>query len=156
MVVKTLPISNRLSRYFDSYAAHHKNERNQLLHDFGIPALTLAVLAFLSWIPVSLRFLGVEAFKIDAALIVMLLSLIWFLFLDWKVAIPFALCLLGFYLMARGLPVLSVYILFILGFFLQATGHLYYEKNRPAFFNQAVQLLIGPLWLFAKRTGYLS
>ena len=36
--------------------------------------------------------------------------------------------------------------LFLIGWILQISGHLVFEKNRPAFTKNIVHLLIGPMW----------
>lgn len=45
--------------------------------------------------------------------------------------------------------------LFLVGWVFQAVGHTI-EGNQPAFFNNPLYLLIGPLWLLRRAAGFVG
>ena len=141
--------SARLRPWFEDYAAHHRTAGNQATHLVGIPILMVSILGLLS------RFvlLGDAArpwTRFDAGSLLWLFAVLWYLWLDWRLAVPFALVGAGAYLLGALLPIAALWILFVVGWILQFVGHLVYEKQQPAFFRNLAHLLIGPLWVFAK------
>jgi uncharacterized membrane protein YGL010W len=51
------------------------------------------------------------------------------------------------YLLGLIVPLPVHVALFVIGWIFQFYGHAHYEKNRPAFAQNVVHLLVGPLWI---------
>jgi uncharacterized membrane protein YGL010W len=128
------------------YATYHKDGRNRLLHDFGIPMIVFAIVALLQLVHVGL---------FDAALPAIIAVSIFY----WRIAGVASIGAIGMLLAMYGL---GKYVgwqvaiaLFVVGWVLQFTGHVF-EGKRPAFLNNLTHLLIGPLWItmvWAKRSA---
>jgi uncharacterized membrane protein YGL010W len=148
-------ISKKLQKYFNDYSEFHKTSGNKITHYFGITFIVVSILGLLSEVVfrenVSTIF---HYLRIDAAVLLLLCVSVWYLLADFKVAIPFLMILIGCYFLGRSIPSYLNWILFALGWILQGIGHAVYEKKSPAFFQNLVHLLIGPLWIFARFMGY--
>jgi len=148
-------IPARLDSYFKDYSTHHKTPGNKLCHYIGIPLISMTTLGLLGQLPVAGGLSGSELLRLDGGTILLVLTAIWYLFLDWKIAIPFSLFSLGMYFLGRAIPVPALWTLWVMGWVFQYIGHLAYEKKSPAFYKNFEHLLIGPLWIFARWIGYI-
>ena len=145
----------RLNAYFQDYASYHRTRGNKFTHYFGVPMIATSVLGILGGLVIGPEgFTSSFYFRLDAGVLLLTLGFLWYLFLDWKIALPFILVLGGFYFLGRALPTWFNITLFVVGWILQGVGHAVYEKNSPAFFKNLTHLLIGPLWIFAHFLGY--
>ena len=145
----------RLARYFSDYARYHKTRGNQICHYLGISCIVVSLLGLLGGVPLLTGgAVGTEYLRLDAATMLIGLATLWYLYLDWRITIPFMLVIVGTYFLGRAIPSPVNWALFIFGWICQGVGHAVYEKNSPAFFKNLMHLLIGPLWLFAKTIGY--
>jgi uncharacterized membrane protein YGL010W len=148
--------NSRLERYFNDYAQYHRTSGNRLTHLMGIPLIMISVLSWLSrvWIirpeiwatqgsPLSLV-------RWDLGVATVIVVTIYYLLLNWRLALTFGLVIYGFYWLGRPLSHPMVWIFFIVGWVLQFYGHIHYEKRSPAFLTSVEHLLIGPFWIFAK------
>ena len=91
--------------------------------------------------------IGSWVVRVDLAICVLLLTLLFDLRLNWRLAGGiFASGLLA-YGVGLILPLVSLAGLFIVGWVLQIVGHRLFEKNSPAFLDNVVHLYIGPRWL---------
>lgn len=140
--------SPKLLNYFQDYAVYHQTFGNRLTHYFGISFIVISLLGLLSHIPTFLD-------PLNGGIVLVLLSSLFYLSLDWKIALPFAGLLIGIYFLGSNLPLFLLWALFIGGWVLQGIGHILYEKKSPAFTQNLIHLWIGPLWIFAKLTCYL-
>lgn len=138
----------------EDYASYHRTPGNQRTHLVGIPLIVLAVLGLLGHLSIFRGLTGSEFVRVDGGTVLWLLGVLWYLRLDWRLAIPFGPVLLGFYFLGRALPVPILLALFAIGWAIQYLGHYVYEKKAPAFYKNAEHLLVGPFWIFAKITGY--
>lgn len=146
--------NQRLNQYFKDYASYHKTPGNKATHYFGITFIVVSLLGLLSqWIILSDGSMTTYL-RLDGGSLLFLLGMIWYLFLDWKIAIPFGFVMVGFYFLGRALPVQINWALFIIGWVFQGVGHIVYEKNSPAFFKNLTHIMIGPLWIFARLIRY--
>src|SRR4051794_15795049 len=95
-------ISARLKAYFEDYATCHKTKGNQITHIVGIPMIIISLLGLLAQFHFEpkLPFLD-PYFRLDGGSILIFLSIPFYLYLDWKIAIPYELVLAGFYLLGR-------------------------------------------------------
>lgn len=154
-----LVLPSRLTRYFQDYSAHHTTRGNKLTHALGIPLIVLSVLGLLAdWIIFDFHgtSVGNGLVRVDGGGLLLALSLLWYAFLDWRIAVPFGLVLGGLYLLGRACPTFLLVIFFSAGWALQFVGHGIYEKKSPAFLSNVRHLLIGPLYIFAWTVGYID
>jgi uncharacterized membrane protein YGL010W len=149
-----------LENYFRDYAQYHRTKGNQRTHLLGIPMIVIAVLSWLSrvWIirPEEWMTAGVPLSLIrwDLGIAALIIVSAWYTILNWRLGASFFLVLFGMYWIGRTLPNLLVWIFFVGGWILQLVGHYVYEKKSPAFLKNITQLLIGPIWIFAKLVGF--
>jgi uncharacterized membrane protein YGL010W len=128
---------------FADYAAHHQTKGNKWFHRFGIPLIMLTAIGMLA----RVQLLTIGAFRFDAAMLLIGAAVIYYLLLEWRLAIGMAIVSAAFYLLGIRLPMAVNIALFILGWIFQFIGHSVYEHRQPAFFRNLVHLLIGPLWI---------
>jgi uncharacterized membrane protein YGL010W len=153
---------SKIQAYFDDYASHHRHPMNKVTHYIGIPMILFSLLGMLSQVVFyqpsleTMPAFPLTLFRGDLGVLLWAAASAWYLSLDWKIGLPFSLLAAGFYFLA--LPVaLPIHLaLFVVGWIFQGIGHAKYEKTRPAFMDNVLHLLIGPLWIFAKAVGYLK
>jgi uncharacterized membrane protein YGL010W len=152
---KSSRLTPRLMKYFDDYAEHHKTQGNKITHSIGIPLIAVGLLGLLGRCVVGSGFTGSEYFRVDGGTLLLVFGMFWYLYVDWKIAIPFVLVMTGLYFLGRSISTAMATFLFVFGWILQGIGHIYFEKKSPAFFKNFLHLLIGPLWIFARIVGYM-
>ena len=128
---------------FADYAAYHQTRGNKWFHRVGIPLIMLTLLGMLA----RVRIADVSGFRIDAGVVLIAIAVIYYLTLEWRLAIAMLVVSVAFYLVGRWLPMPVNVALFILGWIFQFIGHSVYEHKQPAFFRNVMHLLIGPLWI---------
>jgi uncharacterized membrane protein YGL010W len=141
-----------LSDHLSNYAAYHQDGRNIATHFVGIPAIVLAVAVLLSR-PVLAMF---GDMAVTPALILLAVVTVFYLRLDVAFGVVM-FALIGVCVWAGSQVAthstaawLSVGIgLFVVGWIIQFVGH-YYEGRKPAFVDDLVGLVIGPLFLVAE------
>jgi uncharacterized membrane protein YGL010W len=138
-----------LKEQVQSYGAYHRDSRNKLTHFVGVPLVTFSILQVLSWF----RFVLTPDRPITAATIFFVVVLIYYVRLDWSIALfqaPFTLLLLLLADRAAVLPPkLSVGVFltaFIAGWVIQLVGHAF-EGRRPALADNILQIFNAPLFL---------
>jgi uncharacterized membrane protein YGL010W len=134
------------------YAHYHRDRRNIATHFVGIPMIVFAIGVLLARASVTVGGLTLTAAWVAAALVT-----VWYLMrgkLDLAIAVSGATWLLvalahqvadggtGEWL-AWGLGT------FVVGWVLQFIGH-YYEGRKPAFVDDLVGLLVGPMFVTAE------
>lgn len=138
--------------YLSQYAAYHRDKRNIATHFVGIPMIVAAVAMLLSR-PV---FMHLDGVALSPALAVVVLTAIFYLRLDLR----FGLAMTAFLLFCLWLGQLvagastPVWLgwgigLFVVGWVFQFVGH-YYEGKKPAFVDDLIGLIIGPLFVAAE------
>ena len=146
-------LPKRLTGYFKDYHSFHTTRGNQICHMIGLTMITVSALGLLSHLVVGSAGDG-SFFRWDGGTMIILAGSLWYLVLDWKIALPFSLVLIGLYFLGRATPLSPLWTLQIVGWIFQFIGHFYYEKKSPAFLSNIVHVLIGPLWIFSKLIGY--
>ena len=146
-------MANYFHRQLGYYAEAHRNRVNSVMHMIGNPILFMAVVLPLSLLPVSV--LGI---KISAAPLLTIPALI--LWMAWDIIIGLAIVVTSIPLLfAAGAIAIHVSILwvwviavglFVLGWALQIVGHQLFEGKRPTMLDNPVQMLISPMYIFAK------
>lgn len=140
--------------WFASYSADHQNPTNRAIHWVCVPIIMWAVIAAL-WTapPIFPNLFRPGVWAVAAMFFAFLFYHRLSRNLGYAMAIVFAAsgaiawALYGA-LGPRGLLILAA-ALFVLAWIGQFVGHAI-EGHRPAFFDNIVQLLIGPAWLVAK------
>lgn len=147
--------SSQLTQSFDDYATYHKTKGNRIFHYVGIIFSVASLLGLLGGVVIGPDGLtGSIYFRLDGGTLLLSVSILRYLFLDWKITIPFAFVLTGLYFFGRALPNFTNWSLFTGGWILQGIGHAVYEKKSPPFLKNGMHLFIGPLWIFARVLKY--
>src|SRR6476659_1980540 len=145
-------MANYFHRQLGYYADAHRDRVNSIMHMIGNPILFVAVVLPLSLLPVSV--LGV---KISAAPLLTIPALV--LWTAWDIAIGAIVVtsiplLLTASAIAGRVSLLWVWVtavgLFVLGWALQIVGHQLFEGKRPTLLDNPVQMLISPMYIYAK------
>lgn len=139
------------------YAAYHRDKRNILSHFIGIPMIVLAVAVLLSRPGLLL-----QGFWLSPALLVATLAGLFYLRLDLRfgllMAVLLALCVWCGQVLAQAGTLVwlgSGVGLFLVGWVIQFVGH-YYEGRKPAFVDDIMGLVIGPLFVAAEAAFLLG
>lgn len=135
------------------YAQCHQKPITLYTHFVGIPLIIFAVMVLLGFIKIVIP--GV--FEISIATIATLLVLIYYFYLQWKLALaitPILIFLLWIahwfsYLGPTKVGLWAFGLTFVLGWALQLVGHII-EDKKPAFVSNLCQLVIAPLYLVAE------
>jgi len=135
------------------YAAYHQENRNIIIHIFGVPAISFSVLIPLAMVSLF-DFAGIT---INLAMVFTLAILSYYFLLDAVFALAAALvylaCLIGAMWVAA-MPPFTAWTIAALFFFggwaVQFFGHYAFEKKRPALFdNQFQALFSAPIFVVA-------
>lgn len=133
------------------YADYHRDRRNILTHLVGIPMIVLAVAILLSRPAVP-----VGAVALSPALAVALACAVWYLRLDRPLGLVMTVVLAGVVAVGQAIAVQSTAVwagwgvgLFVVGWIIQFVGHAY-EGRKPAFVDDVVGLIVGPLFVAAE------
>jgi uncharacterized membrane protein YGL010W len=134
------------------YAAYHRDRRNIATHFVGVPMIVFAVVTALAtvWIPAG-------PVTVTLAAVVSLAACVYYFRLDFVLGVAMALTLLVMCAAASelvhrvggGAALGLAAAIFVAGWALQFLGHKW-EGMKPAFFDDAKQLLIGPLFVWAE------
>lgn len=138
-----------LSEQMAAYEAYHHDFRNRLTHFVGVPLVTYAMLHFFSW----LRFVHAPEGYFTGGTVFYTIVIIYYLRLDWKVALlqaPFTLTLLWLADTFARWPLRESTMIFaatfVGGWIIQLIGHAI-EGRRPALADNFMQIFNAPLFL---------
>lgn len=143
-----------LTMQLANYAAYHRDRRNIRTHFIGIPLIVVAVAILLSR-PV-LAPIPFTPWLLSPAVVLALAASAYYLVLDRPLGMVMTLLMLG--AACVGARVASVdtvtwlgsgLFLFVSGWALQFIGH-YWEGKKPAFVDDLIGLVIGPLFVVAE------
>ncbi len=137
-----------LVQQLSQYAHYHRDPRNIFSHFAGIPLIVISVFGMLAF--------PLFGSGISAALLLLVFSTLYYLVLDLKFGglmllfsgVCFALAQQLVH-WAGSLWLWASVAVFVLGWALQFVGH-YYEGKKPAFVDDLMGLLIGPLFIVAE------
>jgi len=140
----------QLTTWLDEYAADHRHPTNQLIHKVCVPFIVFHVLAMLDWVtlvPVS------DGLSLSLGHLVASLGSVFYFWLSPKYGALLlgwsALCLWA----SHYTPWWATTGLAVVLWVLQLVGHKVYEHNTPSLTRNAVQALIGPVFVFAVLIG---
>ncbi len=139
-----------LEQQITQYAAYHRDRRNIATHFVGVPMIVFSVvLALVPW----------TIFGVNVALISIGAAAVYYLILDRALgtamlAFLFFVCyLVAVYLNARvdhnGIIMGLALLIFVVGWVIQFVGHKY-EGMKPAFTDDIMGLVIGPLFIMTE------
>lgn len=143
-----------LTQQLTQYAAYHRDRRNIATHFIGIPMIVFAIAVLMSrpaWAP------DAWPVALSPAWVLFVAATLYYLVLDVPLGVIMALfstlCLAaGQWLAAHSTItwLASGIGLFVVGWVLQFIGHIAYEHRKPAFVDDVIGLLIGPLFVLAE------
>jgi uncharacterized membrane protein YGL010W len=136
------------------YAAYHRDRRNIATHFVGIPLIVVALAILLSrpaWTPASLPFALSPAWLLFGA------ATLYYLALDVPLGAAMAVVAVACIALGAWFAQQSTTLwlgsgvgLFVIGWIIQFVGHAAYEHRKPAFVDDVIGLLIGPLFVLAE------
>jgi uncharacterized membrane protein YGL010W len=141
-----------LKQQLRSYGEYHQDTRNKLTHVIGVPLVTFALFQLLGWF----RFVHVPNLPITGATVFYIVVFVYYLRLDWGVALvqaPLSLALLWLADRAAVLPFGPSLAVFLAAFFVGAAVQLFghaLEGRRPALADNILQIFNAPLFLAAE------
>jgi uncharacterized membrane protein YGL010W len=125
------------------YGAYHRDRRNLICHEIGIPLIVLGVIALL-------RLITLTGTAFSLASLVVVVVMVYYAAAFGREARA------ATYVAIAGLAVLYVIAVFVtwpfaiaafvIGWVFQFVGHAY-EGKSPAFLTNLFHLLVGPLWV---------
>lgn len=148
-------MTQKLTSYFNDYHEYHRTAGNQFCHYIGVPTIVFSLLGMLSMVTFGNDEMKAMLIRPDLGMALLLFGVGFYLYIDWKIALPFTLALFGMYFLGRAVS--SFWTLLAIqagGWVVQYIGHLHYEKKSPAFYKNLTHLFIGPIWVFSKAVGY--
>ena len=134
---------SRIATLFADYAQYHRTAGNKFFHRIGIPLIMLTLFGLLA----RVNIVKTDSVRIDAAVVLIFLATIYYLWLEWRLGLAMLGVSIIFYIAGAALPLSVNVALFVLGWIFQFIGHSVYEKKQPAFMRNMVHLLVGPLWI---------
>jgi uncharacterized membrane protein YGL010W len=144
-----------LTDHLAQYAAYHRDRRNIATHFVGVPLIVLAVTVLL-----SRPAFAAGGLVLSPAVAAALAATLFYLRLDVRfgvvMAALLALCVAAGQALAAGTTAtwLGAGVgLFVVGWIIQFVGH-WYEGRKPAFVDDVLGLVIGPLFVVAE-AGFL-
>ena len=133
------------------YADYHRDRRNIATHFVGIPMIVLAVQVLL-----SRPALQAGGFVLTPALLTTLAACLYYVALDRPLGVLMAALLAAGLALAGQIAGLSTSAwlgwgigLFVVGWVIQFVGHIW-EGRKPAFVDDVIGLVIGPLFVVAE------
>ena len=141
-----------LTDQLSQYADYHRDPRNILTHFIGVPMILLAVVMLLS----RPAWLALGGLPVSPAVIAAVLACSYYVLLDMRYGLAMGVVLAAMLAVAAPLvqQATTVWLgwslgIFVVGWVIQFIGH-YYEGRKPAFMDDIVGLLIGPLFVMAE------
>ena len=134
----------------NEYGESHQDSINKKIHWVCVPAIMFSLLGILWSLPFPVKISPL----INWATVLITLSIIYYFFLSWKLAIGMLFSSLLMILILQWMDGFSVPLwqiaiaIFIAAWIGQFVGH-HIEGERPSFFRDIQFLLIGPVWLLA-------
>ena len=149
----TATLERPIDRWFHSYSGDHRNDTNQLIHVFAVPAILWSVVAMLWCIPVF----GTMFQNGIWAGLAMFAAWTFYNRLSRPIGYGMLVALFTIGCSCRLIDhtygtralLYSAIVVFVVAWVAQFIGHKI-EGKKPSFFTDLVYLLIGPIWVLAK------
>ncbi len=133
------------------YAEYHRDRRNIATHLVGVPMIVFAVIVLL-----SRPLFEVAGLALNPAWIVLVAAGLYYLLLDAGLGLTLTAIMTAMTWAAGQIALMSTAAwlatgigLFVVGWIIQFIGH-YYEGRKPAFVDDLIGLMIGPLFVWAE------
>ncbi|ASL46755.1 hypothetical protein bAD24_III05155 [Burkholderia sp. AD24] len=143
-----------LTQQLTQYAAYHRDRRNIATHFIGIPMIVLALAVLLSRPAFAV---GALPFMVSPAWLLFGAATVYYLVLDVPLAVMMAVVSVACVAFGQWIAAQSTLIwiaagvgLFVVGWVFQFIGHVAYEHRKPAFVDDVIGLMIGPLFVLAE------
>ena len=149
------PHDRPIDRWFTSYSADHRNDTNQWIHVFAVPAILWSVIALLWSIPVPATWFRAGLW----AGVVMFVAWLFYYRASRRLGLGMLLVFVALSLLTNWLHgvlgthglLTAAIAVFVVAWIAQFIGHSkLFEGKRPSFFTDLRYLLIGPAWILAK------
>jgi uncharacterized membrane protein YGL010W len=151
---KETPDMRTLTDQLSQYADYHRDRRNIATYFVGIPLIVLAIAALLSrpaWPVLS------GACLLTPAWVLFALATLYYLWLDVPLGIGMGIvsalsAAFGQWAASHTTwSWLAIGVgMFVIGWVFQFIGHMRYERRKPAFVDDIIGLLIGPLFILVE------
>lgn len=137
--------------HLSQYGDYHRDPRNIHTHFVGVPMIMFAVVVLL-----ARASFGVGGMAVNLAMVAAVAAVLFYLMLDLRYGLAMG-ALIGVMLVAAQVLAaqpLAIWLawgvgLFVVGWIIQFIGH-HYEGRKPAFVDDLVGLIIGPLFVVAE------
>ena len=133
------------------YAEYHRDRRNIATHLVGVPMIVFAVIVLL-----SRPSFEVAGLALNPAWVVLATAGVYYLLLDAGLGLTLTAIMAAMTWAAGQIALMSTAVwlaagigLFVAGWIIQFIGH-YYEGRKPAFVDDLIGLMIGPLFVWAE------
>lgn len=143
-----------LTQQLTQYAAYHRDRRNIATHFIGIPMIVVALAVLLSRPAFAV---GALPFMASPAWLLFGAATVYYLVLDVPLGVMMAIVSVVCVAFGQWIAAQSTLIwiatgvgLFVVGWVFQFVGHVAYEHRKPAFVDDVIGLLIGPLFVLAE------
>ena len=133
------------TRLFAEYGAYHRDRRNLVCHEIGIPLIVFGIVALLRLVPVWSPFLNTNL----AAVLLLALIVYYTVAFGRSHGSAVSIAVVGLVVLYFAAAYLSwpfAVGAFVAGWVFQFVGHAY-EGKSPAFLTNLLHLLVGPLWV---------
>lgn len=145
-----------LTEQLTQYAAYHRDTRNIGTHFVGIPLIVLALAVLLSR-PAFMVSVVNWAMPVSPAWALFIAATLYYLVLDVPLGLMMAavsaVCVAFGAWVAQAATVAWIGAgvgLFVIGWIFQFVGHIAWEHRKPAFVDDVIGLMIGPLFVLAE------
>lgn len=137
-------MNSKLQKYFEQYRESHSHPINLLIHKIAIPLIVFHIVAMLNWITLF----QIGHFNVTLAYFAICAVCIYYITLDILYAFFMMLFILSCLFLSNFTPVWLVWTIAIVAWTFQLIGHYFFEKKSPAFSQNFIQILTGPLFIF--------
>lgn len=136
-----------------NYKSVHFNKSNIKTHFVGIPLIVWAITVLLSLQTFTVDIAG-NSLTYTPAIVLFIVALVYYLKLHAKLALGMLMYIIANIYLASLVTAMASALwiaigAFVVGWIIQFIGHIY-EKAKPAFFDDIMGLVIGPLFLMAE------
>ena len=135
-----------------NYADYHRDPRNIVTHYIGVPMIMLAVVILLA----RLHWGALAGVSLSLALLGAVAAAVYYCMLDMRYGLFMTALLAAMLALATPIAAQPTTLwlawgvgLFAVGWVIQFIGH-YYEGRKPAFFDDVMGLIVGPLFVVAE------
>jgi uncharacterized membrane protein YGL010W len=133
-----------VENYFREYSQYHQTPQNRMTHFFGIPMIMISIIGLLDYVSL---FKIIPNVQITLSMIIITLVDIFYLKLNQKLGLIMTFITIFMYFISLYMTPMLLVLFFIFGWALQLYGHKSFEKKAPAFLDNLIHLLIGPLFI---------